>query len=189
MAQTKSISTTQRPHHPALFAVRRTRRGGSPRSFSEEESLTKADQNHSTLLEVRASRVHGLGVFASISIRKGTRIIEYTGQRILWHDVPDDLDDPHTFLFGLDDGVHVIDPVIGGNEARWINHSCQPNCEAIEEEDERVFIYALRDLRPGEELFYDYALEMDEPVTEQLKKECECFCGVPECRRTMLSAK
>ncbi|PYL16493.1 MAG: SET domain-containing protein-lysine N-methyltransferase [Verrucomicrobia bacterium] len=138
-------------------------------------------------IEVRESRVHGRGVYATRAIRKGTRIIQYTGKRILWNDVPDDLDDPHTFLFGLDDGIHVIDPAIGGNEARWINHSCQPNCEAIEEADERVFIYALRDLRPGEELFYDYALEMDEPVTEQLKRECECFCGVPECRRTMLS--
>ena len=66
-------------------------------------------------------------------------------------------------------------PAVDGNEARWINHSCQPNCEAIEEGDERVFIYSLRDLRPGEELFYDYALEMDEPVTEQLKRECKCF--------------
>jgi SET domain-containing protein len=191
MAQTKSISTTQRSSRAALFAAGRTRRGGSRRSFSDDGSLTKAARrlNHATLLEVRASRVHGLGVFATKSIRKGTRIIEYTGKRILWNDVPNDLDDPHTFLFGLDDGVHVIDPAIGGNEARWINHSCQPNCEAIEEEDERVFIYALRDLRPGEELFYDYALEMDEPVTEQLKKDCECFCGVPECRRTMLSVK
>ena len=140
-------------------------------------------------IEVRESRVHGRGVYATRAIRKGTRIIEYKGKRILWNDVPDDLDDPHTFLFGLDDGIHVIDPATGGNEARWINHSCQPNCEAIEEEDERVFIYALRDLRPGEELFYDYALEMDEPVTEQLKRECECFCGVPKCRRTMLAVK
>ncbi|MFZ3377152.1 MAG: SET domain-containing protein-lysine N-methyltransferase [Chthoniobacterales bacterium] len=170
MAQTKSIST-------------------SPRRLPPGRRPLWAGGNHSTLLEVRASRVHGLGVFATKSIRKGTRIIEYTGKRVLWNDVPDDLDDPHTFLFGLDDGIHVIDPAIGGNEARWINHSCQPNCEAIEEEDERVFIYALRDLRPGEELFYDYALEMDEPVTEQLKKDCECFCGVPECRRTMLSVK
>lgn len=184
MAQPKSISTTQALPH----STGRTRRSGSPRSFSEERSLTKADQrrDHSTLLEVRASPVHGLGVFARKSIRKGTRIIEYTGKRILWNDVPNDVDDPHTFLFGLDDGIHVIDPAIDGNEARWINHSCQPNCEAIEEEDERVFIYALRDLRPGEELFYDYALEMDEPVTEQLKKECECYCGAANCRGTML---
>jgi SET domain-containing protein len=79
----------------------------------------------------------------------------------------------------------VIDPTIGGNEARWINHSCEPNCEAIEE-NSRIFIYALRDLRPGEELFYDYALEMDEPRTKELEKESECYCGSSTCRGTML---
>src|SRR6266404_591048 len=137
-------------------------------------------------IEVRESRVHGRGVYATRAIRKGTRIIEYKGKRILWNDVPDDLDDPHTFLFGLDDEIHVIDPAIGGNKARWINHSCQPNCEAIEEADERVFIYVLRDLRPGEELFYDYALEMDEPVTCETEQESKCFCGTSRCRGTML---
>jgi SET domain-containing protein len=140
-------------------------------------------------IEVRASRVHGGGVFATKPIKRGMRIIEYTGKRILWNDVPEDVDDPHTFLFGLDDGIHVIDPMIRGNEARWINHSCQPNCEAIEEEDERVFIYALRDLRPGEELFYDYALEMDEPRTKESEKESACNCGTQRCRSTMLSVK
>jgi len=69
-------------------------------------------------IEVRESPVHGRGVYATRTIRKGTRIIEYTGRRILWNDVPDDLDDAHTFLFGLDDGIHVIDPTVGGNEAR-----------------------------------------------------------------------
>ena len=140
-------------------------------------------------IKVRASGVHGRGVFATKSIRKGTRIIEYRGKRVLWNDVPADLDDPHTFLFGLDDGIHVIDPTIGGNEARWINHSCQPNCEAIEDEDDRVFIYALRDLRPGEELSYDYALEVDEPRTKESEKESACNCGTPCCRGTMLQAK
>jgi SET domain-containing protein len=155
--------------------------------MSQPKSISSAQRpNHSVFLEVRASRVHGLGVFATKSIRKGTRIIEYTGKRILWNDVPNDLDDAHTFLFGLDNGKIVIDPSIGGNEARWINHSCQPNCEAIEEEDERVFIYALRDLRPGEELFYDYALEVDEPVTRETEQESKCFCGTSRCRGTML---
>src|ERR1700704_3682365 len=111
-------------------------------------------------IEVRNSPVHGRGVFASASIRKGRRIIEYTGRRVPWKDVPDDVDETHTFLFGINDGVDVIDPEVGGNEARWINHSCEPNCEAIEEKDGRVFIYALRNLKPGEELFYDYQLEV-----------------------------
>ena len=100
---------------------------------------------------------------------KGTRIIEYTGERASWEAAPNDENDPHTFNFGLDNG-EVINPEIGGNEARWINHSCEPNCEAVEEND-RIFIDAIRDIRAGEELFYDYALEIDEPITEESKKE------------------
>ena len=139
-------------------------------------------------IEVRESRVHGRGVYAIKLIPKGARIIEYTGKRVLWEHAPDDLADPHTFLFGLDNGTEVIDPTTGGNEARWINHSCDPNCEAIEE-DERVFIYALRDLQPGEELFYDYALQVDEPVTREVAEGWKCFCGSSRCRGTMLEQK
>ena len=140
-------------------------------------------------IEVRESGVHGRGVYASKPIPKGARIIEYTGKRVLWENVPNDPDDPHTFLFGLDNGIEVIDPTIRGNEARWINHSCDPNCEAIEEEDERVFIYALRDLQQGEELFYDYALQVDEPITREVAEESRCFCGSSRCRGTMLEQK
>lgn len=147
--------------------------------------MTQEHHHSPGSIEVRASGVHGRGVYATEPIAKDTQIIEYTGQRILWEDVPCDLDDPHTFLFGLENGTDVIDPEIGGNEARWINHSCDPNCEAIEEEG-RVFIYALRDLQPGEELFYDYALQVDEPRTKELEKECECHCRSTNCRGTML---
>lgn len=147
-----------------------------------------APSTSSSLLEVRASGVHGRGVYAVKPIRKGKRIIEYTGKRVLWESVPADLDSTHTFLFGLDNGRDVIDPEIGGNEARWINHSCDPNCEAIEEDDERVFIYALRQIRPGEELFYDYALQVDEPRTKEVEEEAECHCGSAKCRSTMLEA-
>ena len=136
-------------------------------------------------IEVRKSGVHGRGVYATKAIPKGTRIIEYAGKRVLWESIPEDSEDRRTFLFGLQNGKDVIDPAIGGNEARWINHSCEPNCEAIEE-NSRIFIYALRDLRPGEELFYDYALEMDEPRTKELEKESECYCGSSTCRGTML---
>jgi SET domain-containing protein len=140
----------------------------------------------STLVEVRASGVHGRGVYAMQPIAKGTRIIEYTGTRVPWDSVPDNSEDPRTFLFGLENGKDVIDPEFGGNEARWINHSCDPNCEAIEEDDERVFIDALRDLQPGEELFYDYQLEVDEPVTAEVKEESRCDCGASNCRGHML---
>jgi len=139
-------------------------------------------------IEVRESGVHGRGMYATKPIPKGARIIEYTGKRALWEDVPDDLADPHTFLFGLDNGIEVIDPTTDGNEARWINHSCDPNCEAIEENG-RIFIYALRNLRPGEELFYDYALQVDEPITREVAEESRCFCGSSHCRGTMLEQK
>lgn len=138
-------------------------------------------------LKVAPSGVHERGVFAANFIAKGTRIIEYTGQRVPETDAPDDNDNPHTFLFGLDNGV-VIDPEIGGNEARWINHCCDPNCESIDESG-RIFIYAIRDIEPGEELFYDYALEIEEPITKKSKKLYECLCGGPHCRGTMLALR
>ncbi|PYL84430.1 MAG: SET domain-containing protein-lysine N-methyltransferase, partial [Verrucomicrobia bacterium] len=106
------------------------------------------------LIQVRQSAVHGRGVFAGRPIRKGRRIIEYTGRRVAWKSIPAEVNDAHTFLFGINDGTDVIDPEIGGNEARWINHCCDPNCEAIEEENGRVFIHALRNIRAGEELSY-----------------------------------
>jgi uncharacterized protein len=136
-------------------------------------------------IAVRESAVHGRGVYAAQFILEGTRIIEYTGQRIPWEAAPNDENDPHTFNFGLENG-EVIDPEIGGNDARWINHSCNPNCEAIEE-DNRIFIYALRDIESGEELFYDYAMEIDEPITKESKKKFACHCGSPNCRGTMLA--
>jgi uncharacterized protein len=135
-------------------------------------------------IEVRKSGVHGRGVYATQFISEGTRIIEYGGQRVSWEAAPDDDSDPHTFNFGLENG-EVINPEIGGNDARWINHSCDPNCEAIEKDD-RIFIYAMRDIKPGEELFYDYALEIDEPITEESKKKYACHCGSSRCRGTML---
>jgi len=136
-------------------------------------------------IEVRQSGVHGRGVYATQFISEGTRIIEYTGQRVAWEAAPDDDNDPHTFNFGLENG-EVINAEIGGNDARWINHSCDPNCEAIEEDD-RIFIYAMRDIEPTEELFYDYAMEIDEPITEKSKKKFACRCGSSNCRGTMLA--
>jgi SET domain-containing protein len=101
---------------------------------------------------------------------------------------PHDPNDPnHTFYFHIDD-ERVIDAKVGGNAARWINHACQPNCEA-DEVDGRVFIKALRPLKPGEELFYDYGLIIDERYTPKLKKQFECRCGSSKCRGTMLAPK
>ena len=99
-----------------------------------------------------------------------------------------DPDDPyHTFFFSLDNG-DVIDAGRGGNDSRWINHSCDPNCETTEEED-RIFIYAKRAIRPGEELFYDYKIVPAERRTKKLEKEFGCLCGAAKCRGTMLEPK
>ena len=143
-------------------------------------------------IQVRRSGVHGKGVFALRPLAAGERIIEYTGERISWKEAlrrhPHDPQDPnHTFYFHIDDG-HVIDALYGGNASRWINHACDPNCES-DEQDGRVFIRALRDIAPGEELFYDYGLVIDERYTPRLKKQYACRCGSASCRGTMLAPK
>jgi hypothetical protein len=144
---------------------------------------------------VKRSRIHGRGVYAARRIRAGERIIEYKGELITWKEAdrrpPSDPNDPHhTFFFALSDGKHVIDAAVGGNAARWINHSCDPNCETEEDEDgRRVFIQALRDIRAGEELFYDYGLIVDERITPTLKRQHACHCGAKNCRGTMLALK
>jgi hypothetical protein len=143
-------------------------------------------------IQVRRSGVHGKGVFALRPIAAGEPVIEYTGERITWKEAlrrhPHDPKDPnHTFYFHIDDG-HVIDALYGGNASRWINHACEPNCEA-DEQDGRVFIQALRDIAPGEELFYDYGLVIDDRYTAKLKKQYACRCGSPICRGTMLAPK
>lgn len=140
-------------------------------------------------IKVRRSRVHGRGVYTTARIRKGARIIEYTGRRLPWKEAEDksprDPSDPyHTFLFSLDNG-DVIDAAEGGNESRWINHSCDPNCETIEESD-RIFVHALRGLGPDEELFYDYKMVPSERRTKKLEKEFPCLCRTEKCRGTLL---
>jgi SET domain-containing protein len=143
-------------------------------------------------IQVRRSGVHGKGVFALAPIPKGEVIIEYKGEVISWPEAlrrhPHDPKDPnHTFYFHIDD-KNVIDAKHGGNAARWINHACEPNCEA-DEIDGRIFIKSLRALKPGEELFYDYGLIIDERYTPKLKKQYECRCGSKKCRGTMLAPK
>lgn len=142
-------------------------------------------------IQTRRSGVHGKGVFAVQPIAKGDKVIEYVGEIITWKEAdrrhPHDPKDPnHTFYFHLDD-KHVIDALYGGNSSRWINHACEPNCEA-DVEHGRVFIKALRNIRPGEELNYDYGLVIDTPLTPELKAEYACWCGAPSCRGTMLAS-
>jgi len=139
---------------------------------------------------VLVSPIHGRGVFAARTIRKGETIIEYRGRRTTWDEASeadgDDGDPYHTFLFSLDDG-RVIDAGVRGNAARFINHSCAPNCETFEDDDGRVYIAARRPIRAGEELSYDYHLEVDGKVGPRLRRAYQCRCGAPRCRGTMLS--
>jgi uncharacterized protein len=142
---------------------------------------------------VRKSGIHGKGVYATRDMNRRSRIIEYTGRRITWDEAnraqPHDPKNPHhTFYFGLQNGKDVIDANQGGNASRWINHSCDPNCETDEHKG-RVYVYALRNLKRGEELLYDYALESGERRTKKLEKQFACYCGSPDCRGTMLEAK
>ena len=141
--------------------------------------------------QVRRSKIHGKGVFATRRIPKGTRLIEYKGERISWEEADrrydDDIQPHHTFLFAVDDKT-VIDGGRYGNDARWINHSCDPNCEAVDE-DGRIFIETIRDIEPGEELTYDYSYILDEPHTAAVKARYPCRCGSPKCRGTILGNK
>ncbi len=136
--------------------------------------------------------MHGKGVFALQDLAEGETLIEYVGEIISWDEAqdrhPHDPSQPnHTFYFHLDDG-HVIDGKHLGNSAKWINHSCTPNCDADEEND-RIFIKAIRNIQAGEELNYDYGLIIDEPYTKKLKAEYPCWCGSANCRGTLLSPK
>ena len=140
-------------------------------------------------IAVRNSPIHGRGVFALRKITKGTRIIEYIGKLITDKEADRRYsrlheNSPHTMLFSIEGGL-VIDATRRGNSARWINHSCSPNCE-IEEEGHRVFIDARRDIRPGEELTYDYNLQIGEKHTKKAQREHACFCRARRCRGTML---
>lgn len=141
---------------------------------------------------VHHSQIHGRGVFATRTIRKGSDIIEYRGRRISMDEadnLPDsNPDNPfHTFLFELNDG-RVIDAGVRGNAARWINHSCRPNCVPYEDEAGRVFIAAKRTILAGEELAYDYKLNVPGRPSARLYANYACRCGAPRCRGTMADA-
>jgi SET domain-containing protein len=146
------------------------------------------------LYAVRQSRIHGRGVFATRYIRKGTKILEYVGERISNTEADRRYDDTkmkrhHTFLFTLDDKT-VIDGAIsaGGGDASYINHSCDPNCEAIIT-GKRIFIHAKRGIQPGEELAYDYQYERTGKNDAELEKFYVCRCGAEKCRGTIMKLR
>src|SRR3954447_19576447 len=152
-------------------------------------SKVDPDLTTSELIEVRRSNVHGLGVFAAKPIAKGTRIIEYVGERVS-HDEADRryegkaANDSHTFLFIVDSKT-VIDAGVDGNDARFFNHSCDPNCESTVEK-RRVYIEAIPDIARGGELTTDYQTPREDDDRENIDEVCACRCGFPQCRGTML---
>jgi SET domain-containing protein len=140
---------------------------------------------------VRGSKIAGRGAFAARPIAKGERIVEYLGERVS-HAVADARYDDHkgglhhTFLFTVSRKV-VIDATVNGNEARFINHSCDPNCESVIEGG-RVFIDAAKPIKTGTELTYDYAYTRDGSETEEDETGLYgCRCGAKTCRGTILA--
>jgi hypothetical protein len=151
----------------------------------------------SDYIEVRDSSIHGRGVYSLKKIKKDQCIVEYLGQRISWKEAlkrhpHDPLQPFHTFYFSLSN-AKVIDGNVKGNFAKWINHSCKPNCETKEIKDKnnklRVFIFANKTINKGEELFYDYSLELDADHTKEEQLNYQCHCGKKNCRQTMLAMK
>ena len=144
------------------------------------------------MIEVRHSPVHGYGVFALRRIRKGTTVVEYLGDRITHEEADEryadkDEKDNHTFLFTVNAKI-VIDAGRNGNEARFINHGCEPNCESGILA-KRVFIDAIRTIQPGEELVYDYQITRDPDDPDDVDETFACRCGASGCRGSMLEPK
>ena len=149
----------------------------SPSRFSSFPFHSESCEIMAMRLVVRPSPIHSVGVYTAAPIRKGTRIIEYSGPRL----TPKEADRLYTgatrtYLYGLEDGKTVID---GEGMAAYLNHSCDPNCE-VDEIKDRVWIFAIRDIAAGEELLWDYNLYDDEDPAP-------CHCGSPKCRGTMYS--
>jgi SET domain-containing protein len=142
------------------------------------------------LYVVKKSAIHGRGVFAATTIPKGTRIIEYTGERISHAEAAvryQGEPDPNTIvlLFTVNRKV-VLDAAVGGNAARFINHSCVPNCETVSD-DGHIFIEALRRIESREELTYDYNLNLSTRRTKKDEAAYQCGCGSHKCRGTLLA--
>lgn len=147
----------------------------------------------------RQSAIHGNGVFATAAIARGEYIVRYKGRLRTHAEVDAEYgaveENGHTFLFTLNDD-YVIDANSGGNIARWINHSCAPNCEAVLHEDskgrrhkDKIRIHALRDIAAGEELCYNYGIVLAEPHTPARKALWACHCGAEHCTGTLLQPK
>ena len=194
MATTKKRGSTTKATKRGGTTKRGTtrKRGGTKQAKRGILARYPWKEEPNPYLELRTSEIQGTGAFAARPIRKGTRIIEYLGQRISWRTADKRYDDDnmgrhHTFLFTVDDKV-VIDGAAQGNAARFLNHSCDGNCEAIDDR-KRIFIEARRNIKAGEELLYDYQYERTDEHTEEDERFYACRCGSPRCRGSILAPK
>jgi uncharacterized protein len=121
----------------------------------------------------RSSAIHGTGGFAKGLIRNGTRFIEYVGERISKAESLRRCEANNAYIFSLNEEQD-LDGNVECNPARFFNHSCAPNCEAENDED-RIWIVATRDIQPGEEITFNYGYDLEE------YKDFPCHCGSPQC--------
>ena len=160
-----------------------------PSANSDPDALPPCDNEW---FELRGSLIQGLGAFAKKDIPRGTRLVEYIGEKISYAEsdkrYPDTRDERHhTFLFTLN-SKWIIDAAFGGNESRFINHSCEPNCDAYIERG-HIWIESIKRIPAGTELAYDYQYEYLDEYTEEDLKFYACRCGSPKCRGTIVSPK
>jgi len=189
---TRKKQSTIRPPRKTSSAKGSKRKKPAKKPVKKKPRAVQPPLVTSPLIEVRNSPIHGRGVYARHRIVKGGRIVEYLGERVSHAEADRRYelkgeDDGHTFLFIVDKRT-VIDAGVGGNEARYINHGCDPNCETVTE-NRRIFIEAIRDIRPGEELCYDYQLTWESTDDPSELALYVCRCGARKCRGTMLDTE
>ena len=161
--------------------------GGGARNSNSTEGLP---------FEVRRSAIAGRGAFATRRLRAGQKIVEYTGERIDQAEgdrryAEGAMATHHTFLFTLGDDL-LIDGGRGGNASRFLNHSCDPNVEAVihgDGPDATIWFHALKNIQPGAELTFDYKYERTDAHTEEDERFYACRCGAAKCRGTILAPK
>tara|TARA_Y100000310_G_C20192916_1_gene583316 strand:+ start:61 stop:564 length:504 start_codon:yes stop_codon:yes gene_type:complete len=134
---------------------------------------------------VKESVIHGRGIFAKKDISKGTRIIEYKGKKITkkesdkvfdkdYKEASQDPSKGEVYLFELNN-KYDIDGNIPENVAKYINHSCEPNCETENEDEEKIWVLALKDIKTGQELSFNYGFNIEE------HEDYPCKCGTNSC--------
>lgn len=136
-------------------------------------------------IEIRKSKIHNNGAFAIVDIPKGTKIIEYVGEKIskiesekrsdeTFENSKKSADNGAVYIFELNKRFD-IDGNVSWNPAKNINHSCSPNCETENEEGKRIWIITLRNIKKGEEITYNYGYDLEN------YKDHPCLCGSKNC--------